>query len=622
MYCWKCGTQIAEESRFCYQCGAAVARPEVDPVQIVEVPESTGRQTFGGIPELEPAKPSQSRGGFWRVWRAVVLALRTAFGIAVLGLLGLGFKILLLESPGGFQPLAIALVFGVLGFEAVLLLAWKPKPVVWRLVLGVGLSVGLGVTTFVVASARKEAAEQRAIGIIQEAMVEVAVAKSVGDEIMLGQVRARRPGVVLVRQVTARGSGGNVSSLGTGPAMQDVRKRAEAAFDRLSDADVSERLEDYRSSVRGWAYQVTFAAIVRDPPSEDDRAKWSALPSEPRPVTLEWSVSRTALEASAQSVAAAKEFGDAALARSDRETMRYVAARLKAKNYWLSGVIVGNPQCRWFPRGSRTGLPCTELREGLSRVVSSAWNYLAQDPSAAQQWSDAWATAPSFIQPGGQPIGGVGITPGEPVEPTGGPPRWFSEQCAAKGGILGGQGGVMTGLPTTESGWTCWYGPPAPGRQERVCWDLLTYSGGRYMGDNPGCPVLGLVAPAPAPPAQPPGPAQPPRVASWDGVYEGESTCLHPEGPKEMLLSGPIRFEVQRNVVTLGNFRAVVDSSGRGSITEPGELGNDSLVLQFSRSSVTGEVTVEITGRLTGRDLRTGRAWFCSFSATGRPATP
>lgn len=62
----------------------------------------------------------------------------------------------------------------------------------------------------------------------------------------------------------------------------------------------------------------------------------------------------------------------------------------------------------------------------------------------------------------------------------------FYNECKAKGGISPGPGGKKERLPTTESGYTCWY-------QNRTCWDFLTYSRERYMGGAPGCPELNLL---------------------------------------------------------------------------------------------------------------------------------
>lgn len=86
---------------------------------------------------------------------------------------------------------------------------------------------------------------------------------------------------------------------------------------------------------------------------------------------------------------------------------------------------------------------------------------------------------------------GPGITQGEPDEyEVTEDVQAFFDECTAKGGVIGGTGGVKAGLPTTEEGYTCWY-------ENRDCWDFLTYSRERYMGGNPGCPEAGATAPTP-----------------------------------------------------------------------------------------------------------------------------
>lgn len=106
-------------------------------------------------------------------------------------------------------------------------------------------------------------------------------------------------------------------------------------------------------------------------------------------------------------------------------------------------------------------------------------------------------TPPSWLTiAGGQAIEGAnqGVTVGADVLTPRISPRLqiFYNQCQARGGIVGGAGTVKARLPTTESGYTCVYKFNSPNWGENPCWDFLTYSGGRYLGGNTGCPEWNL----------------------------------------------------------------------------------------------------------------------------------
>ncbi|MBN2096806.1 hypothetical protein JW752_05455 [Candidatus Peregrinibacteria bacterium] len=114
-------------------------------------------------------------------------------------------------------------------------------------------------------------------------------------------------------------------------------------------------------------------------------------------------------------------------------------------------------------------------------IDSSAIEFAKGNKDAKNGWDNGWHN-----------LEGAGLTVGEPtLSASGHSPtvQAFYDSCANKGGIVGGTGTTKTGLPTTESGYTCEY----KNDEATGCWDFLTYSGGRYMGGNPGCAEQGTL---------------------------------------------------------------------------------------------------------------------------------
>ena len=170
--------------------------------------------------------------------------------------------------------------------------------------------------------------------------------------------------------------------------------------------------------------------------------------------------------------------------------------------------------------GTSTGNTATNVY-CIEDVISSTYGIdssaigIAQGETGAKNgWNSNWHN-----------LEGTGVTVGEPDNPNAGQSpkvRQFYDACAAKGGIVGGAGTVKAGLPTTESGYTCEYKSDTPRNGTQPCWDFLTYSGGRYMGGNTGCPAQNLL----------PTKLDEKKVKAlggkWDGVYAvggGTVTC-------------------------------------------------------------------------------------------------
>ena len=162
--------------------------------------------------------------------------------------------------------------------------------------------------------------------------------------------------------------------------------------------------------------------------------------------------------------------------------------------------------------GEPTNVYCVEdVLQSTNGIDASAIQLAEGNTNAKTDWDNGWHN-----------LEGMGvISQGEPTTTSGHTPevQVFYDACTAKGGIVGGAGIPKTRLPTTEFGYTCEYKTKNNG-SDIPCWDFLTYSGGKYMGGNPGCEEQNLL----------PNVAEEQAKAltsggKWDGHYTGSVTA-------------------------------------------------------------------------------------------------
>lgn len=213
-----------------------------------------------------------------------------------------------------------------------------------------------------------------------------------------------------------------------------------------------------------------------------------------------------ALSDSIDRIALLKEFGDNAIAAGDTSSMRYIAAKAQAEYYFLDGIgNAENPGLFSFTPGHVSAAASSgsfrrtvcvtnngkttciaNASQAAYKAYSSAHNYSVGEPS--EQWTTGWEESGDVLEASDYSMNGAGLTTGEGTEQTYSPTvQRFFDDCRLKGGTTAVSSSVKMRLPTTESGYTCEYG------NDGGCWDLLTYSGGRHMGGNPGCPEYNLV---------------------------------------------------------------------------------------------------------------------------------
>lgn len=154
--------------------------------------------------------------------------------------------------------------------------------------------------------------------------------------------------------------------------------------------------------------------------------------------------------------------------------------------------------------GGPTNVYCVEdVMQSTNGIDASAIGFAKGEKDSGKDWDNGWHN-----------LEGLGvISTGEPSSSGYSPTvQKFYDACAAKGGIVGGAGLAKSRLSTTEFGYTCDYKIDNNNTQ---CWDFLTYSGGRYMGGNPGCEEENLL------PNIAEEQANEKTGGQWDGHYVG-----------------------------------------------------------------------------------------------------
>jgi hypothetical protein len=134
---------------------------------------------------------------------------------------------------------------------------------------------------------------------------------------------------------------------------------------------------------------------------------------------------------------------------------------------------------------SATNVYCIEdVIQLINSIDASAIN-IARGDTNANGWDNGWHNL--------EGLGIISQTPATNSSERSPAVQAFYDGCQNKGGLVGGAGTVKAGLPTTESGYTCEYKSDTPRNGMQPCWDFLTYSGGRYLGGNTGCPTENLL---------------------------------------------------------------------------------------------------------------------------------
>lgn len=557
MYCANCGNRISTQGKFCSICGT--------PLHLIQSQPTPSVQT---VPQ--PVRKKSTLG-------QKIIGLLVS--ILILTLLG-GY--LTASSSGSEQKNIIYVILGIgiaiLGFFLfinffkllILLVQSIPKLFYFLFKHPKLIPVAILITVIIIfvgqqAFQRYEYQRSKtSLTLIQDSLSEAMVAKLIGDSILKGKF------------------------FPSGWWWTKVNDQGEEVSLQLKRVTVPTTLKDYVSSIDQWSSQISVSS----------QNTWEILPSQPDSYTITLTTDQIidSLKTSLEKITVLKELGDTAISQYDKETMYYIAAKLKVQEYWLEGlststkpyifaaninkVYAADRVFNRTPGPVKRRNPCIvgarkvcldDVRKIIPNVYRSALGYAVGDPDSNNQWSNNWNQAAPTLDAAGYPIGGAGITQGTDTKPTYPPQvQRFFNSCTARGGIVGGTGGVKERLPTTEDGRTCWYK-----NGNNQCWDFLTYSGGRYMGGEPGCQEQGLVAriPTPRPTGQIniPLPTQIiiPRT-SWDGNYPINSTvsCNIPGFSSSGIMPFSHSLTVRGNkIINPQGSNISIDSSGNARMS-------------------------------------------------------
>ncbi|MFA5786935.1 MAG: hypothetical protein WDA71_08155 [Actinomycetota bacterium] len=550
-------------------------------------------------------------------------------------------------------PIQLRVLAPVFAAAVAALLLWGYRlgkdweQLVWAFLMVASVCV---VALFLVAAVRLATGPRRKVAVV---WVMVSALLAVGLAVDVGayeRTRARRDAALIQDYLTQSAVIRSLaSSAATGKSTSmTLRSLSEWAARVVSDIralKVRKGMADYLTSVADWAGQMAAATT---------REAWTAVPAQPSVSAPSFTIPGSGADQVKRSLEKLKvlhEFGSYAIARKDAGVMPYVGARIAAQQDWLARLALPNyteDAGRVAPRGAsllalgveapvsasakvgscvtiwsngKGWVRCARDASGaLGPVIRSAYGYRAEEAATTETWNESWQ---QFEDITGYPIGGVGITPGTPEER---PPSALDEfwaECKAKGGRAATTS-VKTRLPTTEGGWTCEYPSGA-----NTCWDFMTYSGGRYMGGNGGCPEMNLV----------------PRVITgpwaifggggsqtWDGVYSFNVSAMRCTGMFAGASYPSIpggSLQVKNNRVQAPGFNGgAIDSGGQATLTmsvsaSVGMAGaggwagaTPHMQLRFSRSSDGVKVAGQFGFESTAHSESGGKSMTVSGSCT------
>jgi len=365
-------------------------------------------------------------------------------------------------------------------------------------------------------------------------------------------------------------------------AMMQVKIISQMVAERVVDIKVPEMLADYKQAVIDRGSVVAAAA--------ENTKTWKDLPVRARDFTLKISDNdaKRLFEASNKKLAELKEFGDTAILRNDKETMRYIAAKLLVQQHWLDGVLHSTSpdtaslayayDSRAGTRGVCIGTGGTskdskwcaqDAMNATYDIENSAVDFAKGGKEAKNSWDKSWENSPNIL--------GTGITIGEQEKTVEHTPsvQAFYDACTGKGGIVGGAGTVKNGLPTTEFGYTCEYKYKSENYGEQPCWDYLTYSGGRYLGGNTGCPTQNVLPSVEDLAAEKAGAdeTKAPAGPNWNGTYPVSTTAKCVSNMPGLPSAIPVQTTVTVNGNTGNDEGYIFSINSNGSGTEVERLG-------------------------------------------------
>lgn len=402
--------------------------------------------------------------------------------------------------------------------------------------------------------------------LIQDNLTEATVAKIMGDSLIEKK-----------KLITA--------------SWERVDIEAQMVSDRLKELKVPEALSDYQKTAIAWTDKILAGA--------KDHSLWKDIGDDPGDfqLTLSDKQVQQLFEASAKKIAELKEFGGNAIEMKNQISMIYIGAKLKVQSHWLNGIFHsakkgllssniiapalaygekmreicagsgGTSTGPITPGGKKGNVWCVNVIESTGELATTATTYDPNGPMAkeAEEWQRQWQEFLNRVPEGSKPaFEGVKGNPNPGAEEQISPiVQVFYDDCAVKGGTVGNASIPKSRLPTTEFGYTCEY----KNKDNKACWDYLTYSGGWYMGGETGCEEENLLPNT----AEEQANASAGAGGKWDGHYTG-SVNLNCKstvpGKPSMSQSFPMDFPVVNNVTYDQSVNTYVSIGDSGNATE------------------------------------------------------
>ncbi len=334
--------------------------------------------------------------------------------------------------------------------------------------------------------------------------------------------------------------------------MTKIKIMSKMVAERLADIKVPESLTDYKQSVIDRGNKIAEAS--------QDKNTWQNLPNQSNELQLELTDEdiQELVEESKKGFAMIKEFGDTAIQRNDKDTMRYLAAKLLVQEQWLN-LLSGTEEV-------------DKIIQSINEIETSAVDFVNGEKDAEDKWNQSWQNVETTL----------GVTFAAPTIAEHSPSvQAFYDECAEKGGTVGGEGTAKTNLPTTEFGYTCEYKYKSFTHGEQSCWDFLTYSGGRYMGGNNGCPTENLLPSITELEDQ--QTEENKTTSNWDGTYPVSTTANCVSDIPQM----PSAIPVQTTITVSGNV-----GNDEGTTFLINSDGNGTEVLRYGMNNENGSVNM------------------------------
>ena len=514
-----------------------------------------------------------------------------------------------------YLPIAILAIWLVSWLLIKLIKLFRKHWILATIISGIVVALGLGIWIF--SNVYYGSIAANSLAAFQDEFSDVLTAQYLGDDILAGK------------------SGADFASV-------KIKLNTDAA--NMNQIILPTEFNKYYSGVVSWTVNLKTAAENTD--------TW---PSRPAPPTLTGNLTGSFAKAyfgqSLNRIVRTKDFGDWAKATGDKDTMRVIAAQLKAEEIFLGTIALASS---WEAGKFASSAPVigrcrvfdgcvTHTKKTLPVIWRGARNYSVGDPSP--EWETGWDSFENDVQiENGLSLGGTGIiVDGKPTTQISPMLQYFSDRCKAMGGTMAVTSIVKTRLPTSESGYDCQY--PQNGN---TCWYSMTYSGREFMGGPGNCPEENLVPQAPIIPyysvndlvnlVPTIGPIDfgpiinpifnPTPQATWNGNYTLHYSQGHCQTNLSDLPGGYFDYifashmdsltVTNNSVVNMQGGHSAIDSAGnvtvRIGVTSGGVAVSAYQTFHFSRNASGNAI---VSGQFSATSSSSGFSFTCTQNFTG-----